>query len=508
MATEIINTGHRMLMVRAISNIWMIEDSFAASAEQMILSMSAHEILEAKRATQALIQSSDAGGSTLYDIQDGIAYIPIQGVMTKEENSLMAMIGGASTNRIQASIKKALDDKDVNSIMLMMDSPGGSVNGSFDLAFAVYRANKIKPVDAYIQDTGASACYLVASQARYITANTNAMVGSIGIITALTDTSKQDEYHGIKRYVITTGEHKEVGHTAEVTDKHIQIRQELADKLMGLFVKAVSKGRGMDAKAMAKVTNAKLFIGMDAKKVGLVDEIASLEQAHDRAKNTPHRQRKGKIMTEETNSNQAVQQQELDALADVQRWLAEDRTIIEAEVASPNVPATPNADTVVPLAQVQPAASTLSAESSALLSAISSAGITTTTQFEALQARAALGDDYLARLRMQTSKLAVVALGPVAGKASETTINLLGATELRAMAQQFEAIAVQAGIIPPLAGTPGQRTSASGDHPQVGRDGERPGMVADSTGTVTRTDEEKIAASAADLRANVNIYHL
>lgn len=509
LTTEFENTGNRMLMVQAISNMWLIEPTYAMATEQLILGMSAHDILEAKRATKLLAQNDNDNENESanndrkpYSVKDGIAYISIEGPMTKKTTSMEAMMGGCSMVNVQKHIKMAVNDKSVDSIMMLFDSPGGSVDGAFDLAYTIHNANKIKPVDGYIQDNCNSAAYLCASQVRTLTANTNALVGSIGVIMGLVDSTGADKQRGIKRYYVKTGEHKGVGFPgAEVTESNITYLQERVDKVMGLFVKAVAKGRNMDLKALEKVTNAKVFVGNDAKRVGLIDGIMSADQAHANAISAPKKKYKGITMSEETTQIE---------LSDTERWLTADTIspVTAVATATPVVTEQPSVITEATTAPSTPIG--LSAEQTSLLSALNTAGITSKIQLDALVARADLGDEYLGRLRAQTDRLAIVALGPEVGAGMSASIALLGASELRSMAATFEQTAVAKGVIPPLAGNPAQRTSASGDHAQVGTTGTgKQGMVADTSTRIEKSPEERIAAARADLLANnSDLYHL
>src|SRR5690606_31819803 len=129
------------------------------------------------------------------------------GAMTKQGSSF----GGASTVRTRRAIRSAAADKSVSAIMLLIDSPGGSVSGTSDLADDVANAKKKKPVYAYIEDTCCSAAYWVASQCSAIYANPTAIVGSIGTYMVVADYSRMAENAGVKVHCISTGKYKGAG---------------------------------------------------------------------------------------------------------------------------------------------------------------------------------------------------------------------------------------------------------------------------------------------------------
>src|SRR5690606_13420747 len=139
-----------------------------------------------------------------YAVHNGIAVINIAGPMMKGGSSF----GGASTVRTRRDIRQAVADDAVSGIMLHIDTPGGTVAGAADLAAEVREARRKKPVRAHISDLGASAAYWIASQAESITANETALIGSIGAVAVVQDTSGMAEKAGITVHVLSTGKHK------------------------------------------------------------------------------------------------------------------------------------------------------------------------------------------------------------------------------------------------------------------------------------------------------------
>ena len=212
-----------------------------------------------------------------YDVdENGIARVQINGFMSKGDSSF----GGTSTVRTRAAIRKAVNDDRVKAILLHIDSPGGTVAGSRDLAEDVDAADRQKPVYAHIDDLGASAAYNVASGARRITANANAEVGSIGTICMLVDSSGMAEAEGIKVHVITTAKHKGTGVPgAPIDQEQLAAVQHIVDVLGGQFVDHVNAQRGLSLKPGEGAADGRLFIGEEARQMGLIDAVASYDQA-------------------------------------------------------------------------------------------------------------------------------------------------------------------------------------------------------------------------------------
>lgn len=232
---------------------------------------------------KAAIPGSQPGRS--FAMADGgIAIIPIVGGMTKGASKFSQ----ADTIRIRRQVREASRDKEVRGILLHVDSPGGFVDGTDDLAREVRGAGSRKPVHAYIEDTGASAAYWVASQASRITANPTAAVGSIGVFTVVYDLSKNAEMEGVRVHVIATGPNKGAGVPgSEVTKEQLAALQEEVDGVASHFFEAVRRGRRMGQKQLEAVTDGRVWTASRAGEEGipaavdlkLVDAIGTDEDA-------------------------------------------------------------------------------------------------------------------------------------------------------------------------------------------------------------------------------------
>jgi signal peptide peptidase SppA len=210
------------------------------------------------------------------DSSDDVAVISIIGQMTKGESSF----GGTSSVQTREAIRKAVDNEAVRAILLHIDSPGGTVAGTADLAAEVRNANAVKPVYAYIEDLGASAAYWVASQARRVYANATAEVGSIGTYAVIEDTSGVYDKAGAKVHVISTGEFKGAfADGAPVTDRQLASVQVEVDDLNEHFLNGVVEGRGITREAVNQLADGRVWIADKAQQNKLIDGIATLDDA-------------------------------------------------------------------------------------------------------------------------------------------------------------------------------------------------------------------------------------
>ena len=215
-----------------------------------------------------------------YHVQSGVAVIPISGVMCKKMNMLSQISGGASTQLIERDIKAALNDSSVNSILLHIDSPGGAVDGTQNLADVVKMAGTQKPVVAFADGVMASAAYWVGSAASEIVASSSTtQIGSIGVVTSHTDTSKAQESSGIKTTEISAGKYKRIAsQNAPLSEEGAAMLQEQVDQLYTIFVDAVAENRGVDTETVLEdMPDGRVFLSKQAKKRGMIDHIANLE---------------------------------------------------------------------------------------------------------------------------------------------------------------------------------------------------------------------------------------
>ena len=204
--------------------------------------------------------------------------IDIQGTMTKGGSSLSF---SGSTVRLRQAVRAAANDPNIHGIMLRIDSPGGTVAGTADLANEVRAAATKKPVHAFVEDFCASAAYWVASSTSWIVANDpTAAVGSIGTFMAMHDLSGMAAKEGIKAVVIRAGAYKGAGFPGtEITDEQKAVWQELVDKTQSQFTAAVAAGRNLSVERVAELADGRVHLAADAKQLGLIDGIESFDTA-------------------------------------------------------------------------------------------------------------------------------------------------------------------------------------------------------------------------------------
>ncbi|MBH05190.1 MAG: hypothetical protein CMJ20_02595 [Phycisphaeraceae bacterium] len=216
-----------------------------------------------------------------YTVRDGVAHIEINGMIMRNVPPIVhaAGIPATSTTEAAITIREALADDQVNSIMLDIDSPGGTLAGTAELADLIHAGKNTKPISAHAQDLAASAAYWIGSQADRFTASQTAQIGSIGVYRVMIDTSEAAAKAGARVHVVRSGDHKGAGAPgAPISAEDLKVEQSIIDRAAGLFSDAVKRGRGLEETEV--VTSGRTWLADDAKDLGLVDAVETSEAAH------------------------------------------------------------------------------------------------------------------------------------------------------------------------------------------------------------------------------------
>lgn len=215
-----------------------------------------------------------------YQIDRGVAIISVDGVLTKNRTFFSYLFGGTSMRDIGDAVRNAIDDSQVHSILLRIDSPGGTVDGTEELATQIRAARQQKPVIALADGMMASAAYWIGSAADtvYISGSTTE-VGSIGVVASHVDVSEQDRMFGEKYTEITAGKYKRIASMHKpLSEEGRAYIQDQVDDLYKIFVDSVAEFRGRSVEQMLEAADGKVFIGRKAVEMGLVDGISSLDE--------------------------------------------------------------------------------------------------------------------------------------------------------------------------------------------------------------------------------------
>lgn len=205
-----------------------------ASIEVMEKVAADREAREAKKTSS--VQSS--GG--------GIAVLPFYGVVTQRPVADLCGPGSIGIQGFTAMFRDALADDTVGAILIDIDSPGGSVYGTAELAEEIYQARGKKPIVAVANSLAASAAYWVGCSAAEFYVTPGGEVGSIGVWQAHMDYSKMLAEEGVKPTLISAGKFKVEGNPYQPLDAEAQdFMQSRVNDYYQAFTKGVSRGRGV-----------------------------------------------------------------------------------------------------------------------------------------------------------------------------------------------------------------------------------------------------------------------
>lgn len=209
----------------------------------------------------------------------GVAVLPLHGVIVPKAGMFSDMSGGTSVESIRSMFREAMGTKEIGAIVLDVDSPGGSVEGIPELAAELRSARGQKPIVAVANGMMASAAYWLASQADEIVATKSALVGSIGVKAAHQDMSAAAEQKGLRTTLISAGKFKTEGNPWEpLSDEARAHMQSIVDEFYGMFVGDVSKGRrvGVDT-VRSGFGQGRALTASQSLAEHMIDRVGSLE---------------------------------------------------------------------------------------------------------------------------------------------------------------------------------------------------------------------------------------
>lgn len=194
----------------------------------------------------------------------------------------------ASVGQAIADVRRARFDQEIDGILLDVDSPGGEVTASDALWSAIkeFRESRTDTqvprfTVALMGATAASGAYYACSAADWIVARPTTLTGSIGVKIESINVRKLAEDHGVQAVSVTSGRHKNMlDPFTDLTEEQRRMLQTEVDALHALFVSRVTEGRrGLAESKVKELADGRVFLGPEAKDLGLVDAVGHLDTA-------------------------------------------------------------------------------------------------------------------------------------------------------------------------------------------------------------------------------------
>jgi protease-4 len=220
---------------------------------------------------------------------DKIALIDVEGLIVNAREG-GSILGGSSENPVslfRERLDAAADDKHVKAVVLRINSPGGGVTAS-DIMYedlCRFRRQTHKPVVCCMMDVAASGGYYLSMGCDRIFAHPTTVTGSIGVIMSLYNANGLAKLVGVESTPIKSGPNKDIGNPLRpMSEPERAILQGMVDSFYSQFVQVVVRGRGLPEERVRALADGRVYTGIDAQKLGLVDEIGYLEDAIEHAK--------------------------------------------------------------------------------------------------------------------------------------------------------------------------------------------------------------------------------
>ena len=201
----------------------------------------------------------------------GVAIIPVHGVIGHKVGAVAKMLGAVDALDVMAAIQLAADDDEVDTIILDIDSPGGTVAGVPELAETVeaVQASGTKKIYAYTDSQMASAAYWLAAGANGIFAAPSADVGSIGVYLPVVDTSAALEEQGVSVEIFKSGKYKAAGFPGVALDE--EVRKHLQLEVMDTYNEFAGFVRKFRPELSYDSLQGQTFTGRRAAEIGMID---------------------------------------------------------------------------------------------------------------------------------------------------------------------------------------------------------------------------------------------
>jgi signal peptide peptidase SppA len=230
---------------------------------------------------EALRASNMRSGELELPDKPSLAILPLQGPIFPKANMMTRMSGATSLQKFKSDFTQLMDSDKVTSIILNVDSPGGSAQMVKETADVIYEARQanIKPIHAISNSVNGSAAYFLSSQADKLWATPSGVTGSIGVIATHVDESAKDEQAGLKRTILSVGKYKAEGNPYEpLGDDAKSHMLSTMHEMYDMFVESVARGRDTTVENVSEnYGQGRVYRSKTALKHGMVDGVKTLD---------------------------------------------------------------------------------------------------------------------------------------------------------------------------------------------------------------------------------------
>ncbi|MBM3220797.1 MAG: signal peptide peptidase SppA [Candidatus Rokubacteria bacterium] len=212
----------------------------------------------------------DAGGQALFGPR--VAIVEVEGMILEVDD-------------LVRELRAHRENPQIKAVVIRINSPGGVVGPTQEIHQALMRVREAgKPVVASLGSVAASGGYYTAVAADRIFANPGTLTGSIGVIMQMANVENLFKKVGVEYVVVKAGSYKDLGSFSRaMTAEERRVLQTLLDDVHAQFIDAVAQGRKLDRADVVKFSDGRVFSGVQAKDLRMVDTLGSLEDAVNEA---------------------------------------------------------------------------------------------------------------------------------------------------------------------------------------------------------------------------------
>ena len=290
-------------------------DSLFSRQPWLITSEAMHSMAaQAVAFFDARLTLPEPSSNPLLSVEDGVGIIRIHGPLMRDPDLISSLLFGATDmNQVAEAIQEAVARDEVKSILLDIDSPGGTVNGTPELAQAVADAGKLKSIHAFSAGQMCSAAYWIASQCDAVYATPSARVGSIGVMLPFIDSAEKFRSQGLTVEVFAAGKFKGMGTPGvSLSEEQRALIQSDIEEVAADFKSAVlARGRKIPDEAM----EGQSFSARKAQRFNLAGTVKSRDEVIARLRSIAARV---DTPSRTSTSMKTAEEQLTDALARIQ----------------------------------------------------------------------------------------------------------------------------------------------------------------------------------------------
>lgn len=252
--------------------VWAMQEEAFCAGSRLLMDIDLHLHMQGPDPERARDEADRRGRLS---VQEGIAVIPLHGVLMKHQSSMQDSTSTVVARRL---IREARSSSDVKAALIHIDSPGGTVAGTPQLAADIAALAAAKPTIGFVENLCASAALWCGSQCSKLIATAESLVGSIGTYGVVHDLSAAATLKGVKVHVVRAGAMKGAGVPGtEITADQLADHQRIVNDLNAFFLRGVATGRGMSLARVGELADGRVHIAAHAQQMGLLDGVQSLD---------------------------------------------------------------------------------------------------------------------------------------------------------------------------------------------------------------------------------------